>query len=225
MGLDIVLGWPGQTQHERDAILTGPIEGNIGYLRCAYDEMSFNKWAVPNLGGRDLYWIFDYTEERLTNVPDALDSNPALLPDWDACAERASEALSIAMELGDNLFLVPLSPPFSDATRLPKQYELLNTYREDRERLSETWAGFKGVAPPLKSTVGRLAADFVKIQAVYWSQHVSYKRHMPPVVDSQPVLVCEGPPELNQGHVAFLKDASSLIAFGKSKGGWLHWSG
>jgi hypothetical protein len=224
VGLDIVLGWPGQTKEQLTALMSEPVGDTVGYIRCAYDDGNFNKWARANLGGRDLYWIFNYNEDQLTRPEAADNPTPYFIPDWDACAERAQEALSLANEVEGNLFLVPFPPQTTKPEKLPREEDLLNIYRHSRQELSETWSGFNGATPPLKSAGGRFSAEWVKIQAVFWCQCLSYKPHSPPILDMRPVLVCEGPPEIRDHQIGLLNAVLSFINHGRDKRAWVYWS-
>jgi hypothetical protein len=130
MGLDIVLGWRGQTEDERDAITSPkPPEGQFGYLRCSYAEENIFDWAEALLNGRGPYWIFGYAEDKLRPVDiDELDAGqPAFYPDWDACRRRIAEALDAAKSIQHNLFLVPLRAPHGRPEFCPALKELIGT--------------------------------------------------------------------------------------------------
>jgi hypothetical protein len=229
MGLDILLGWPGQTAEERSALMAGEAaDGKVGYLRSDYNESGFNRWADCQLGGRDWYWIFDYADSKLQVVGKA-ESGEDLLgftPDWPACRLRAEEALKIARQIDDGLFLIPLPRPFGKPETFPTECEMLDVYQAEREDLTRQWANFAGgKGPPLKTKHGRFAANWVKIQAVLWSQHPVYHSGAPATIDLQPVLVCEGPPDIHEGYISALEATLRLIDFGQEKNGWLIWSG
>src|SRR5712692_5707037 len=115
MGLDIWLGWPGQVAEERSALMTGDgVDGKVGYLRDNYNEGSFFRWADCQIGGRDWYWIFDYADSKLQVVgkTDSGDDELGFFPDWLASRQRAEEALELAGQIEDRLFLIPLPKPF-----------------------------------------------------------------------------------------------------------------
>src|SRR3954447_19900224 len=99
MGLDIVLGWPGQTKEERAALMAADYSGGeVGYIRYSYGDGNFFEWARAHLGGLDPYCIFGYAEDKL-RIVDASEFDGGELvfvPDWDACRERIAEAVEVA---------------------------------------------------------------------------------------------------------------------------------
>ena len=228
MGLDILLGWPGQTAEERSALMTGEgVDGNVGYLRSNYNEGSFNRWAMCQIGGRDWYWIFDYDDSKLQVVgkTDAGAEMSGFFPDWPACRQRTEEALEVARQIDDRLFLIPLNRPFGKPETFPALEVLLDVYRTEREDLTRRWAKYTGKGPPLKSKHGRFAVGWAKIQAVLWSQYPVYRSGLPPTLDLQPVLICEGPEDVHEGYISVLEATVRFIEFGQEKNGWLIWSG
>jgi hypothetical protein len=228
MGLDIVLGWAGQTDAERSALIAGKTaDGRVGYLRSNYNDTGFNRWAECHLDGRNWYWVFDYHDREL-GVVGKTDSGQDLLgftPDWQACRERAEEALEVARKIDDGLFLIPLDRPFGKPEDFPALEDLLKVYRSEREELTRDWAKCTGGTPPLKSKHGRFAVSWAKIQGVLWSQYTVYRTGVPPTLDLRPVLVCEGPPGIHKGYIGALEATLRFIEFGKEKDGWLIWSG
>jgi len=228
MGLDILLGCPGQTAEEKSALFAGEApEGKVGYLRSNYNESGFNRWADYQLGGRHWYWIFDYDDSKLQAVEktDSGEEVFGFFPDWQACRQRAEEALQVAKEIDDRLFLIPLPRPFEKPETFPPEHDLLDVYCAEREDLTRKWAKYTGKGPPLKSRHGRFAVDWAKIQAVLWSQTPVYRSGEQPTLGLQPVLVCEGPADVHEGYISVLEATLSFIDFGQEKNGWLIWSG
>jgi hypothetical protein len=227
MGLDILLGWPNQTAEERSALMTGEAaDGKVGYLRSDYNESGFNRWAACQLGGRDWYWIFDYTDRKLQVVgkTESGEELSGFFPDWPACRQRGEEALKVAKQIDDRLFLIPLPRPFGKPETFPALEDLLDVYRADREELTRQWAEYRVPGPPLKTQHGRFAVNWA-IQAVLWSQFTVYRSGEPPTLDLQPVLVCDGPPNLHEGYIEGLEGTLRFIELGQEKNGWLIWSG
>jgi hypothetical protein len=228
MGLDILLGWPGQTAEESSALFAGGTpDGKVGYLRSNYNESGFNRWADCQLGGRTWYWIFDYADSKLRVVgkTDAGEEEFGFSPDWPACRQRTEEALQVAREIDHRLFLIPLERPFGKPETFPPEYDLLDVYRAEREDLTRQWAKYTGKGAPLKSKHGRFAVEWAKIQAVLWCQHPVYRTGELPTLDLQPVLVCEGPADVHEGYISVLEATLRFIDFGQEKNGWLIWSG
>jgi hypothetical protein len=228
MGLDIVLGWAGQTAEERSELTSAkPGSDKVGYLRFDYSEGNFFDWARANLGGRDPYWIFDYSDDKLRAVDsiEPREDSKAFFPDWNLCRRRAEAALALAKGIDNRLIAVPLPKPFGDPTKFPDEIAVLDLYRADKEELATLWSGYKGPSIPLKTRNGRFATDSVKIEAVMWCQYMHYRQGAPSTLDIQPVLICEGPPGVRLTCISMLERTLRLIEFGQEKHGWLFWSG
>lgn len=226
MGTDIVLGWTGQTTEERAALWVGAITADkVGHLRDESSEVSFTNWAESHLGGRSLYWIFDYDDDK-TSVVGNTETGEQLrgyYPDWESCRRRAEKALELAKNLDDQLFISPLRVPSGDPQKFPNERNLLDVYRADQKELTTQWSKFTGSSPPLKTANGRFSANWVKIKAVMWCQQRVYKPGSPPTIEIQPVMVCEGPPDYHQHYIIILEATIRLIDFGQEKNGWLEW--
>jgi hypothetical protein len=229
MGLDIVLGWDGQTEDERSELMSRSESAGdqVGYLRFDYSEFNFFHWARANLGGRDPCWIFDYSDDKLRTV-DAAESGEGLkafFPDWNLCRERIEEALSLAKRIDNDLIAVPLRKPSGDPTKFPDDVTVLDIYRDEREELAAFWSGHKEPGIPLPTRNGRFATDSVKIEAVMWCQYMHYRQGALSTLDIRPVLICQSPPGFRQACISTLEWVKRFIEFGREKNGWMYWSG
>lgn len=223
MGLDIWVGWPGQTREELDAAMDGDLEeGQIGFIRDSYNETSFHRWATTRLGGRDWTWMFDYSDDKLVEIDDPIsgEKQGVFFPDWKASLLRAEQACEMASAITDHYFVVPFPKPTRDPSTLPDQFDVVDAFLADRQSLNSMLA-----SPILPKTAnGRFATNLVKIEGVMWCQFDVYEPGKPPAVDIQPVLVCEGNERVTLAMRGAIDAAISLIRFGEAKNGWLHWS-
>jgi hypothetical protein len=212
MGLDVYLEWEGQTKEEIEAQYTGfQSTGECGYLRSPYNDGGFNSWAKRHLGGKDLYWIFDYSGDAEVQVRTDDDGEPEMgfKPDWIASRNRALEALECVKAL-DNFFTVRARSP---RTIFADEAEALAAFREQaRTRTESSFECYSNTSGLFNF------GDPFKVKAV-----MATKAHFSEHPDI--ILVCseEDPHKFYREMIE--KEILGFIELGKRKNAWISWSG
>lgn len=139
MGLDIYLYWDGKTDGDQQAQYkaNSPEEyAKAGYLRSSYNECGFNSWAARHLGGKDLYYVFEYSEgkEQEEGEPDEDGYRSSYFhPDWTACRKRALELVALA-ETVPPYKLIRVSTPIEVYPRDQVLTKYLDQHSKHQER-------------------------------------------------------------------------------------------
>lgn len=213
MGLDIYLRWKGITEEEKKAQYTGFEQaGSAGYLRSSYNDGGFNSWARRCLGDKGFYYIFDYAEgkEKVIGVDEDGDEETGFFPDWDQSEERTRTLLAQAEQL-DNLSVIRVSGPGSPAGTTPATYEtVLDMYREQIKRgysfdWYSNWQGFW------------MPKDPPTVKAALWGKGY---------IGQELYLITESAESPHIYYIEVLRDhVLPFIELGRSKDGYVHWSG
>lgn len=221
MGLDIVLGWDGQSAEEREKLLDFSDDSRPGYLRSSYNEGGFERWADTFLEGFGWEWIFQYDPNQLIRRGD----QDTFCPDWDASMNRASQALELAKNLGGNRFVVAMPRPHGEPSEFPESGKVLEAFELARKSQEQFYGSSLPDVPLKEPNLGRFATKRVRILGVFWGQCITFNSSREPELDIQPNLICEGDDNVHLAYIEMLEATVRFIAFGKEKSGWLHWSG
>jgi hypothetical protein len=165
----------------------------------------FERWALFCLGGRGFHWIFDYDPEKEQIVPleEAGKEERRFFPNWDASQARAEEAISLAKTL-DNLWAFNLVPPIPEyLDKLRDATEVLDFFRKNRgKHIRSDWGlNLESGKPPV---------------AIIWRRGY---------FGPEAAIIYEAEKNPHLSCIKILEDTLSFIDLGRSKNGWVIWSG